>query len=775
MTIRTTEEVISDLMVLITSKGYIYSLCLILFEDFHHNIETLHEVNPKEKLSVKECALIIGLLVQRDIDFSIPDSPEITLEMKETTYVIMKQFQQSLNSRQMGKLAEMFEKASKGDVVDEQPGERLDFFAKEDGMVEPMFYAGDGVYDFQYLEYLERKYYYDKEWLQKNRDFRLDETCQIATHIKETLHRKAGMVNLADVRKTFPGIAQKIRKKLKNQGVFEEQISQAERGSFLAANFYQYIGLFPATTDDRISKEENWAGFYGNLLDLFVIRKSDFDLGIKTDSFFRNFSFSTGGNQSYKGPGHFNILNACPLIKLDEDRYFAPINYLIPEAVYESPFYWMWEDKPYRTQLAKHRGDVGEEIAYELLSRVFGVENTYKSVLVYTRKGKPDTDIDVLCLLGNKALCVQVKSKKLTQAAKRGDFEQLSKDFKGAVQDAYDQGLVSRNAILNGKAVFQDAQGKEIAALNNRIEEVYILGLTTENYPSLVHQVHIMLNKEEQDPYPLFVSVFDLELLVYYLADPYDFLYYVRQRIALINYFWADEELVYLGYHLHRKLWKIEGYDGGSLDTDYGALIDRNYYPIKTGMAHLLSTKNDPIHNRWKGEKFELLTSSIKNSGHPQATDIIFQLMDWSGDSRENLVEHMIRYKSLSRTEGRQKSLATPTPPEFGLSYVVIETMDREELETVAEMYAVLRKYKSKCDAWLALGAYAGSPNLVDAILYLDEPWAFDADLQAESDKYFSQPNVTTFVPVNGKKKIGRNDPCPCKSGMKYKKCHGKS
>jgi uncharacterized protein YecA (UPF0149 family) len=27
---------------------------------------------------------------------------------------------------------------------------------------------------------------------------------------------------------------------------------------------------------------------------------------------------------------------------------------------------------------------------------------------------------------------------------------------------------------------------------------------------------------------------------------------------------------------------------------------------------------------------------------------------------------------------------------------------------------------------------------------------------------------------VSGKEKIGRNDPCPCGSGKKYKKCHGK-
>jgi preprotein translocase subunit SecA len=28
---------------------------------------------------------------------------------------------------------------------------------------------------------------------------------------------------------------------------------------------------------------------------------------------------------------------------------------------------------------------------------------------------------------------------------------------------------------------------------------------------------------------------------------------------------------------------------------------------------------------------------------------------------------------------------------------------------------------------------------------------------------------------VVGEKKVGRNDPCPCGSGKKYKKCHGRN
>jgi len=35
-----------------------------------------------------------------------------------------------------------------------------------------------------------------------------------------------------------------------------------------------------------------------------------------------------------------------------------------------------------------------------------------------------------------------------------------------------------------------------------------------------------------------------------------------------------------------------------------------------------------------------------------------------------------------------------------------------------------------------------------------------------------SRPEITQ--PVKVEKKVGRNDPCPCGSGKKYKNCHGR-
>lgn len=770
--IRSTEDVIADLKKLIHAPGYIYSLCLILYEDFHLDINKIHEVNHKIKLSVKECSLIIGFLSQKEIDFSFPTSPEEAIALKDKTYELMRELQSSFMAPQFAKIHEMLERQKNGEILEDGLEERLDFFVKDKGMVEPMFYAGDGVYDFQYLEYLEPKYKYDRDWLLNNKGFDIDKTKDIVNAIKEIHRVKTKNVAPFNLKEVFPAIAEKARKKLKKQ-LPKEKIDEIERQQFVAITFYQFQALFPTPETMTDDNSDGWRTFYQNLLELFVVTPSELiniDQEI-LDRFFQNFSFVPGANDAYEGPGFFNILNSRPIIDLTDGRYFIPINYLMTEAIYESPFYWMLDDKKYLDKLAKHRGDVGEEISYDFLSKVFGPNNTYRSVKVEKKKGHWKTDIDVLCLLGNKALCVQVKSKKLTLNAKRGDFEQLSKDFNGAVQDAYDQGMVSREAILNRSARFLDENGKEIL-LPEEINEVYIMGLTTENYPSLVHQVHLMLVKESHDPFPLFLSVFDLELLVHYLKDPYDFLYYVRQRIDLMDYFRADEELVYLGYHLDRKLWRIDGYDHGMIETDFGGIIDRNYYPHKTGLLHLLREKDDPIQNRWKDPRFDVFVKELKSAGHPKATDIIFHMLDWSGDARKDIVAQMIRLKDVSRNEGKLKSMATPAT-KFGLSYLVLNNTNPRELEERSLTYAQLRKYLSKSDAWLGMGSFSTSSNLIDTFIYLDEPWQTDAILEEEYKEELAKMRTSRIIPINGSHKIGRNDPCPCKSGKKYKKCCG--
>ncbi len=553
---RKTDLIIKDIKELITRKGYIYALCMILFEDFHIDPEQLHEIDNRSRLSIKESSLLLGFLIQNKINFSTPNTPQDLINLKQKTYELMEELHNSFKIPFFEKLKTLKQEPK----LENYRQEQKEFFGKGDMLIEPIFYSGTGVYDFQYLDFLEKKYKYDKDWLFKNRNFDIRKSKNIVIQIKNILQTKSQKIRLYGLKENIPKIIANLKKEdpVKNWEQYTKEILSM-------MDIYQYVELFFENSSSKKDlstgeiRAEGWRSFYEGLIELFVIRKSDFDDQIEISSFLDNFSISLEENlnSQFLGIGSFNLINAKPIIRLDKDRYLVLISFLLSEAVYESPFYWMWNDKPYRDQLSKNRGTTGEEIAYDFLSEIFGKDKTFKTVKITTKKGQDDTDIDVLCLLGSKALCVQVKSKKLTEFSRTGNDEQLQQDFKLAVQDAYEQGLISHRKILEKQSKFFDVNGNEIN-LSEDIDDVYIMGITTENYPSLTHQTHVMIDKKGDDPYPIVLTIFDLELISYYFNDPYDFLYYIRQRTSLMDYFKADEEMGFLAYHLNQKLWKIQ-------------------------------------------------------------------------------------------------------------------------------------------------------------------------------------------------------------------------
>lgn len=773
---RKTEIVIKDLKSLISSKGYIYALCMIIFEDFHINPEKIQELNLIKRLSHKEVSLLLGFLIQCQINFTPPDSWQDLMQMKQKTYELMEELHEAFTMPFVEKLQRSLEKEQKKKDFRK---EQKEFFGKGDMLTEPIFYSGTGAYDFQYLDLLERKYKYDKKWLSEKKNFDIEQTKNIAIQIKNIIQEKSKKVRLYGLKERLPQIIENIKKKNPNKNC-EKYIKEI----LPMMELYQYVELFFEDATEKINlntdeikiNEDEWKSFYKELIELFVIKKSDFDSDVDIQSFLNNFSISIkkGLNSQFKTIGNYNLINSHPVIKLDEEKYFVPIPFLLFEAIYESPFYWMTKNKEYEDQAGENRGRVGEEITYEFLSKVFEENKTFKSVKISSKKGKDDTDIDVLCILGSKALCVQVKSKKLTTLSRTGNDEQLQKDFQEAVQDAYEQGLVSRHKIIEKNAKFIDGNGNEIK-LSEEIDEVYIMGITTENYPSLAHQVHVMLDKKDNDPFPIILTIFDLDLLTYYLNDPYDFLYYIRQRTSLMDYFKADEEMSFLGYHLDQKLWKIPKVDGCLIATQFAQLVDRNYYPVKAGLE--VSGDGDTIKNRWKNEDFDRLCNQLKNIDQAKITDIVFHLLDRSGNARKNLVDLIIKTKQKTSSDGKTHNFSMPPDdsysPRVGVTYSSLNSDNAEELGKNLLTLCQVRKYKNKGDVWIGFGSLKNSYNMIDIVAFNDQKWEYNEELEKMSKIILEGKGHGRYIRIE--KKIGRNEKCPCGSGLKYKKCCGKN
>ena len=70
----------------------------------------------------------------------------------------------------------------------------------------------------------------------------------------------------------------------------------------------------------------------------------------------------------------------------------------------------------------------------------------------------------------------------------------------------------------------------------------------------------------------------------------------------------------------------------------------------------------------------------------------------------------------------------------------------------------------------MGLGSLKNSDNMVDMVAFNDKPWEYDEKLENLSKTFLD--GTGQFIKLG--KKIGRNEKCPCGSGLKYKKCCGK-
>jgi hypothetical protein len=84
-----------------------------------------------------------------------------------------------------------------------------------------------------------------------------------------------------------------------------------------------------------------------------------------------------------------------------------------------------------------------------------------------------------------------------------------------------------------------------------------------------------------------------------------------------------------------------------------------------------------------------------------------------------------------------------------------------------------LRKYKFRAPKWFGVGLYPTTGELMFGYNATGE-WVEDSEME-EASKALSNDTTSRFKDGKvTKMKIGRNDPCPCHSGKKFKKCHGK-
>jgi hypothetical protein len=288
-----------DLSTLCTSRGYVHALAYLCFRDTvirytgEMRAEDMENLFSPDRLIRTETSTLIGLMVQQEIDWSLPDSGTVQHYIDETEK-LLKELHESMSAPTIEEVRDAIES-----------GDKTNPFEKGSNLREPIFYGGESAYSFQFRDLSVPKYQTDDPWLEGHKGFSI----QAARDVVHTINR-LGNDKLTDA-----------------IGNLEQR--DPEEWTFLPCFLFTIDELAKASGIDPSLIERVVHGF--------VLPAEE-------------------RNVSFRAIDDFNAVSAMPIIPVGDGRLLLLEQYTLEQSLYESPFYWMCEDRAYRDTALRNRG-----------------------------------------------------------------------------------------------------------------------------------------------------------------------------------------------------------------------------------------------------------------------------------------------------------------------------------------------------------------------------------------------------------------------------------
>lgn len=585
-------------------------------------------------------------------------------------------------------------------------------------MREPIFYSGESAYGFQYRALAIRKYASDNPWLLANKGFEIEDAVAVTEVIADLLT--------------------------------ERQIARSKAMPELPPDEWTMLPGFAFSIDEL---EQNCSIDRARIvavLKAFTLPPNDL-------------------NPRFTALSEFNATNAMPLLHWGEGQFLLLQHYSLLEAIYESPIFWLTADKAYVGTAINHRGAFTEEFAAECLEKVFGPPRVFRNIDIYRGRNRVG-EIDVLVLYGRRAILVQAKSKRLTIEARKGNDLQLKDDFKKAVQDAADQAFLCATALMDTDYKLKNAAGDDVA-LPRSFDVIQPLCIVSDHYPALAFQARQFLNSQTNDHIvaPLVMDVFALDVMAEMLASPLHFLHYLTLRTRFAERLLASHELTLLGFHLAQNLWLDDEFDMVSLGDDIAMHLDIAMLARREGLPG--ATTPEGILTRLKDTTFGRVVEQIEASNDPDIGELGLLLLQLGENTARSLGSGIDTLASLARRDRRPHDLSLELgESQSGLTVHCRYPDSPDVMERLAG-HCELRKYSTKSDSWYGL-LIDPDTREIQAGFGSHQPWQADPKMDELTKQLPSRPQVPwNAINQRATRKVGRNDPCPCGSGKKYKKC----
>ncbi|MDN5130984.1 YecA family protein [Aliarcobacter butzleri] len=480
-----------------------------------------------------------------------------------------------------------------------------------------------------------------------------------------------------------------------------------------------------------------------------------------------------------------------PLIKLGTD-YYSVDPCFTRDSGYRSLLFNLVQKKPDYKELFNERQKAMSEAAFpEILSAQLTGAIVYQEVYYKDPKTKQWFENDTLVLVDDVLYLIEAKAgAAATIASPELDFKRHAQSIKELIIKAYKQCERFFEYIKSNDEVplfnLIDGKYEEICRIRHSDYRVMIpIGLTVESFsPFSAFSKNLPEIKPLLGQYGFIsISIDDLFVLKRMLPTTGVFAHYmeVRQAVSNLKQGFLFDEIDHLGAYLTKNRFDLDIVDQ--------TIEGKSDLIIFNGMSEVVDkafedeqwdTKPKPTQN-FPSIVLKLLKAidTTHTSGWLSIESII---RNFGEESRNNFANYL---SEIEKTIGKYPSRYFAFDGEEQAIFVWMQN-SKYEVEW--------KKIKDKASA-VALSINAkelkgvlikvGKQGIYEAAEHFkinfptdkteDNMHIFeDANLISQKNKLKIAASKVNKLEFNHKQKIGRNDLCPCRSGKKYKKCHGR-
>lgn len=482
-----------------------------------------------------------------------------------------------------------------------------------------------------------------------------------------------------------------------------------------------------------------------------------------------------------------------PLIKLGAD-YFAVDPCFTRDAGYRALLFNLLQRKPtYKVEFNERQKVMSEAAFADILSAQLPDAKVLQEVYYKDPVTKQWSENDTLILIDDVLYLVEAKAgAAATIASPASDFGRHALAVQDLVIKAYKQCERFFNYLNSADEVplFHMIDGKYVECALVRHADYRVMlpvGLTVEAFSPLS-----AFCKELPEIVPLLgkhafisLSIDDLFVLRRFLPTSGEFAHYmeVRQAVAALRRAHLFDELDHLGAYLKKNRVDIEIAEQLKNDADFVVWDGMSFDVDRSFEGENWETDPRPTQE-YPEEMLRLFGAldATRKAGWLRADSYLRNL---GGEGRSEFADMLLGLrKSLNQHNGRYfvygQEAETPFFIWLHRSGSIIDWQKVNDKASSAALMMPAATITGLMIEATADGLYKAAstfPVTRPADRTTASAHVFDdAERMKQRAKNFEQSQKAApqkIPPAVGIPKVGRNDLCPCNSGLKYKKCHG--